>query len=140
MVLGKSRRKLIVNREVQYDVLMHVCLFVLGLFLVQAATAYVYLYQVQKVVGAMSAVEFIEKYKVSFLIYQSISVTVCMLVGGYFFNRLTRRLAGPLYNMKRILRRAQNEPGQHLDIKLREDDYFKEEIEDVNAMLKKTGN
>ena len=140
MVLGKSRRKLIVNREVQYDVLMHVCVFVLALFMVQACTAYVYLYQVQKVVGSMSAVEFIEKYKVSFLVYQSISVTVCMLVGGYFFNRLTRRIAGPLYNMKRVLRRSLTQPGQDLDIKLREDDYFKEEIEDVNAMLKKTGN
>lgn len=133
----KPRRKLIVNREVQYDVLMHVGLFVGALFLVQAGTAYLYLHQVQKVVGSMSALEFISRYKISFLVYQSISVTICMLVGVYFLNRLTSRIAGPLYNMKRILRKAQHDASGNLDIKLRDGDYFQEEMEDVNVILKK---
>lgn len=131
------RRKLIVNREVQYDVLMHVGLFVLALFVVQALTAYFYISQVQKAVAHLSALEFIQRYQVSFLVFQTVSATVCMLVGIYFLNRLTVRIAGPLYNMKRILRRAQTEDPETLRIQLRKDDYFQEEIEDVNVILKK---
>lgn len=131
------RRKMIVNREVQYDVLMHVGLFVLGLFSVQALTAYIYVFQIQSAVAHLSALEFIERYQVSFLVFQTLSVTICMFVGIYFFNRLTVRIAGPLYNMRRVLKKFQAEDGATVTIQLRENDYFQEEIKDVNRILKK---
>lgn len=136
-IMKNLRRKIIVNREVQYDVLMYVGIFVLALFSIQAMTAYVYISQVSSAVGHLSALEFIDRYKVSFLVYQTVSVTLCMAGGIYFFNRLTLRIAGPLYNMRRVLKKAQQPGEAPLSIQLRENDYFKEEIDDVNSMLKK---
>lgn len=133
----KRRRRLIVNREVQYDVLMYVGVFVVSLFAVQVVTAYLFLDQVQRNVGSMSALEFISRYKVSFMVYQIIPVTFCLVIGAFIFNRLTSRIAGPLYNMRRTLQRVRNEELDSAVIKLREDDYFQEEIEDINAILKK---
>lgn len=137
MSIFKPRRKMIVNREVQYDVLMYVGLFVIALFLVQVFTAYLFIDQVERVVGTMSALEFISRYKVSFLVYQIIPVTFSLVVGVYVFNRLTSRIAGPLYNMKRILQKARNGDPEPVEIKLRENDYFHDEIKDINVILKR---
>jgi len=133
----KPRRRMIVNREVQYDVLMYVGLFVIALFLVQIFTAYLFIDQVERVVGTMSAREFLSRYKISFLVYQIIPVTFCLVVGVYFFNRLTSRIAGPLYNVKRTLEKARVGELESAEIRLREDDYFHEEIEDINVILKR---
>lgn len=133
------RRRLIVNREVQYDVLMYVGLFVMVLFMSQVAAGYLFIAQVEDAVGAMSAVEFLSRYKVSFLIYQTIPLAICLLVGVYIFNRLTSRIAGPLYNARRVIRSIQAGTAKNPHIHLRENDYFKEEINDINVILKKSG-
>ncbi|MEK2646400.1 HAMP domain-containing protein [Bdellovibrio sp. BCCA] len=137
MSIFKPRRKMVVNREVQYDVLMYVGVFVVALFIVQVFTAYLFLDQVQRVVGTMSALEFIARYKISFLVYQIIPVSFSLIVGVYIFNRLTSRIAGPLFNMRRILQKARNGELETAEIKLRENDYFQEEINDINVILKR---
>ncbi|WP_374029120.1 HAMP domain-containing protein [Bdellovibrio bacteriovorus] len=137
MKLFKPRRKMIVNQEVQYDVLMYVGLFVVSIFIVQIFTAYLFIEQVEKVVGSMSALEFLSRYKVSFLVYQIIPVSLSLLVGIYIFNRLTSRIAGPLYNIKRVLRRVSDVDADNVEIKLRQDDYFQEEVKDINVILKR---
>ncbi|KYG64774.1 hypothetical protein AZI86_11255 [Bdellovibrio bacteriovorus] len=134
-----ARRRLIVNREVQYDVLMYVGLFVMSLFMGQVAAGYLFVSQVEEVVGSMSAAEFLSRYKVSFLIYQTIPLAVCLLAGVFVFNRLTSRIAGPLYNARRVIRSIQEGTAKDPHIRLRENDYFKEEIDDINVILKKSG-
>lgn len=136
MSIIKPRRKLIVNREVQYDVLMYVGVFVISLFVLQIATAYFFLKQAQPVAESMSAMEFLTRFKVSFLVYQIVPLALSLIVGVYIFNRLTSRIAGPLYNLRKTLRKAREQEDGVVQIKLRENDYFKEEINDVNVILK----
>lgn len=131
------RRRLVVNREVQYDILMYVGVFIVSLFVIQVLTAYLFVDRVERSIGSMSAQEFIERYKVSFLVYQIIPISICMVVGVFVFNRLSSRIAGPLYHMRRVLQKTQRGEIEGVEIKLREGDYFQEEIEDVNAILKK---
>ncbi len=99
----KPRRKLIVNREVQYDVLMYVGMFVISIFIMQSLATYLFISRVEDVITNLSAQEFVARYKISFLIYQLIPVCVGMVFGAFIFNRLTNHIAGPLYNMKRVL-------------------------------------
>lgn len=133
----KPRRRMIVNREVQYDVLMYVGVFVFSIFLLQAIATYLFISRIEEVISHLSAREFVARYKVSFLVYQMIPVGLGMLIGAYIFNRLTSRIAGPLYNMKRTLRILAESPDETPEIKLREDDYFHDEIEDVNIILRR---
>ncbi|MEN0057311.1 MAG: HAMP domain-containing protein [Bdellovibrio sp.] len=137
MEILKPRRRLIVNREVQYDVLMHLSILVVSLFLAQVLAASLFLYHYREVIPTMSALDFISRFRISFLVYQLIPLTLGLLIGSYIFNRLTSRIAGPLYNMKRILHSVDQDRSRDLEIKLREDDYFQEEIEDINRVLLK---
>lgn len=136
-LIKHKRRRLIVNKEMQYDVLMYLGVFVVSLFVTQAITAYLFIEQVKEVAIHMSAMEFIKKFQVSFMVYQIIPLALCLIFGIYIFNRLTIRIAGPLYNMKRLLRAATTDKKRDVEIKLREDDYFQEEIEDINVFLKR---
>ncbi|KHD87122.1 MAG: hypothetical protein OM95_16205 [Bdellovibrio sp. ArHS] len=137
MKIFSQRRRLIVNREIQYDVLMYVGIFVMSIFVVQALALYLFLSRLEPVVSHMTALEFVTKYKVSFLIYQLIPVGFGMVVGVYVFNRLTSRIVGPLYNVKRVLQNAVENQQNPDEIKLRENDYFREEINDLNVILKR---
>lgn len=137
MPILKKRRKMIVNRELQFDILMYVGLLISSLFVMQIMTASIFLHQFDKIAESMTAMEFIARYKISFLIYQSISFGICMVFGVFIFNRFSSRIAGPLFNMRRALRQAEVSPDQPVVIRLREDDYFQAEIDDVNAMLKR---
>lgn len=137
MNLIKRRRKLIVNREVQYDLLMHVGLLIATFFVAQIITSFVFIQRVWKVAEAMSAIEFINQYKISFLIYQSIPFSLCLILGTYFFSRFSSRIAGPLYNMKKVVQKANEGQLHNAEIKLREHDYFQDEINDINVMLKR---
>lgn len=136
-MLKFKRRKTIVNREVQFDILMYVGLLVVSLFIMQVVSASMFLHQFQKLAENMSALEFISRYKVSFLIYQSFPLGICLIFGVTIFNRVSSRIAGPLFNMKRVLRKAQENPDAPSLIHLRQGDYFQEEINDVNEMLKR---
>ncbi|MBO9668036.1 MAG: HAMP domain-containing protein [Bdellovibrio sp.] len=143
MNLFKPRRQLIVNREVQYDVLMYVGLFVTGIFIVQIFAAWILVNELEEKAyaggfGSMTIAEFISRYKVVFLINEMIAVTVCLIVGFYLTNRITSRIVGPLYNIRRILRRASyTEDANVAEIKLREDDYFQDLAKDLNVALQK---
>lgn len=137
MKFPKPRRKMIINHEVQYDMLMHVGLWICGLFVAQILTAFLFIHEVQSVAEKMSAMEFITRYRISFLFYQLIPVGLGLVFGTYFFNRFSSRIAGPLYNMKRVVKRANEHLGEPAEIKLRENDYFKKEIEDINVLLRR---
>lgn len=136
-LIKHKRRRLIVNQEMQYDVLMYVGVFVISLFLTQAITAYLFIDQVKEIAMHMSAMEFIKKFQISFMVYQLIPLALCLVLGIYVFNRLTIRIAGPLYNMKRLIKAASIDKKREVEIKLREDDYFQEEIKDINVFLKR---
>lgn len=133
----RPRRRMIVNREVQYDILMYVGILVASLFTMQIVTAYMFLNQFETIAKNMTALEFLSRFKISFLVYQSISFGLCLIFGIFIFNRFSSRIAGPIYNMRRVLRKAQEIPGTPVSIHLREDDYFHDEIKDINAMLKR---
>ncbi|MGZ3769684.1 MAG: HAMP domain-containing protein [Bdellovibrio sp.] len=137
MFIPRPRRKLVVNREVQFDILMYVGLLTAFLFVLQVVTAIVFLNQLEGMAKNMSAMEFLSKYKISFLVYQGVVFGVCMIVSIFVFNRFSSRIAGPIYNMRRTLRKFQQNPSVPLFIHLRKNDYFKDEINDVNAMLKR---
>lgn len=136
MKLFKQRRKLIVNREVQYDVIMYVSLLVVAIFACQGIAALFFLQWARPLASNMTALEFIEHFKISFFIYQLIPVTFGLALGIYLFNRLTSRIAGPLFNLKRVVRAFQAAPSAQAEIKLRQDDYFQDEIKDINLILK----
>lgn len=137
MPMLKPRRKTIVNREVQFDILMYVGLLISSLFIMQVVAAFIFLHQFQKIAQNMSALEFISRHKISFLVYESIPLLACLVLSVSIFNRFSIRIVGPLFNMKRVLRRAKNNPESTEAIRLREGDYFRDEINDVNDMLKR---
>ncbi|MDG0815988.1 HAMP domain-containing protein [Bdellovibrio svalbardensis] len=142
MGLLNQRRKLIVDREVQYDLLMYVGLFVAFVFLSQILVAAMFLHKLETKaalgeLGSMSIAEFIAKFKVVFLIYELFAVSACAVVGFYFLNRLTSRIVGPLYNIRRILHLIKVKPESQIEIKLRKDDYFHELVDDLNTALKR---
>jgi hypothetical protein len=116
---------------------MYVGLFVMALFIGQIVAGYIFIYQVEGVISKMSAVEFLDKYKVSFLVSQIVPLVLCLAAGAYIFNRLTSRIAGPLYNARRVIQAIQSGTAKDPHIRLRENDYFKEEIDDINVILKK---
>ncbi len=145
MGLMNQRRKLIVDREVQYDLLMYVGLFVTFVFLSQIFVAYMFLHKLESKaelgeLGSMSIAEFLAKFKVVFLLNELIAVTACVAVGFYFFNRLTSRIVGPLYNIRRILRVIKVKPESNVEIKLRKDDYFQDLVDDLNVALNRDKN
>ena len=140
----KPRRKLIVNREVQYDILMYMGLFVTGVFITQIFAAWLIVNRLEQQASAgdfshMTIGEFIARYKTVFLINELLAVGVCLVVGFYLTNRLTSKIVGPLYNIRRILRRNNNdvEANNVVEIKLREGDYFQDLAEDLNTTLRK---
>ena len=140
MRLLNQRRKLIVDREVQYDLLMYVALFVTFVFLSQIFVAYLFLHKLEEKaelgqLGAMTITEFLAKFKVVFLLNELIAVGACLVIGFYFFNRLSSKIVGPLYNIRRILRLNKEQPGKTLEIKLRKDDYFQDLVDDLNTAL-----
>lgn len=137
MRLMKPRRKMIVNQELQFDVLMYVAVFVFSLFIVQTAVAGIFIYHLSEYAQELKAHEFIDRYKVGFLIWQGASLCVSLALGVSFFNRLTSRIAGPLYNIRKTLRQARNENADVVQIRLREDDYFQNEVRDINESLHK---
>ncbi|MNK06292.1 hypothetical protein D3C87_241860 [compost metagenome] len=137
------RRRLIVNPEVQFDVLMYVGLFVATLFLGQILACYLFISKIQQISGigdfqTMSVSEFIARYKIVFLVYQLIPVLLGLVVGYWYFNRMTSKIVGPLYNIKRTMRRIAENDSLPAPIQLRSDDYFQDLAEDINAALKKT--
>lgn len=142
MKLIQPRRKLIVNREVQYDVLMYVSLFVASAFITQVLAAFFIINKVEGMAEAgefssMTVLEFISRYKLSLMVFEMIPVLVCLVIAPIFFNRLTARIVGPLYNMRRILRRvADNDPSA--EVRLRDGDYFQDLAKDLNVVIKKS--
>lgn len=144
MGLFKPRRKLIVNREVQYDILMYMGLFITGVFITQIFAAWIIVHKLEQKASAgefasMTIAEFIARYKTVFLINELLAVGVCLIAGFYLTNRLTSKIVGPLYNIRRILRRnnAETEPSNVVEVKLRQGDYFQELAEDLNHTLRK---
>ncbi len=138
----RPRRRLIVNREVQFDVVMHVSVFVVVLFLAQIVAAWIFLNKIQGlavdgVFSLMSVQEFIGRYKTVFLVYQLIPVLLGLLVGFWYFNRMTRRIVGPLFNIKRTINRISEDGLGSTEIHLRQDDYFQDLAEDINVVLRK---
>lgn len=140
MKLLNQRRTLVVDREVQYDLLMHVVLFVVFVFLSQIFVAYMFLSKLETKaalgeLGSMTILEFLMKYKVAFLINELVAVSACIVIGFYFFNRFTSRIVGPLYNIRRILHLRKTASESPVEIKLREGDYFQDLAEDLNIAL-----
>jgi hypothetical protein len=142
MKLIHPRRKLIVNKEVQYDVLMYVSLFVASVFITQVLAAFFIINKVEGMAEAgefsnMTVLEFIAHYKLSLMVFEMIPVLVCLVIAPMFFNRLTARIVGPLYNMRRILRRVADND-QSAEVRLRDGDYFQDLAKDLNAVIKKS--
>lgn len=142
MKIFRPRRKLIVHREVQFDVLMHVSIFVIILFLGQVLAGYLFLSKIQAMAGEgafslMSVGEFVSRYKTVFLVYQLIPVLFGLLAGFWYFNSMTRRIVGPLFNIRRSIRRMAEEDLDSVEIQLRADDYFQDLAQDINIVLKK---
>ncbi|UYL08504.1 HAMP domain-containing protein [Bdellovibrio sp. SKB1291214] len=144
MAIFKHRRKLIVNREVQYDALMFVGLFVTGIFVAQVIAGWVLISKLEDKAaageyGSMSIAEFIARHKVMFLMNEFVVVIGCLILGFYLTNRVTSRIVGPLFNIRRILNRAsrQEEAAEPVQIRLREDDYFQDLAKDLNVALQK---
>lgn len=132
----KPRRRLIINREVQFDVLMYVWIFVFSLFVAQTLTAVLFISQIEGAIELMTAREFLAQYKVSFWVYQFVPVSICCIVGFFVFSRLTSRIVGPVYNMQRVLK-TNAETEEVAQIRVREDDYFRQEMRDVNLLIKR---
>jgi hypothetical protein len=144
MGILKHRRKLIVNREVQYDALMFVGLFVTGIFLAQVIAGWVLVSKLEEKAlageyGSMSIAEFIARHKVMFLMNEFIVVAVCLVAGFYLTNRVTSKIVGPLFNIRRIINKATRpeETAEVVEIKLREGDYFQDLAKDLNVALQK---
>ncbi|MNL59758.1 hypothetical protein D3C87_1835110 [compost metagenome] len=85
----------------------------------------------------MTVAEFISRYKLSLMIFEMLPVIVCLIIAPMFFNRLTARIVGPLYNMRRILRRVA-EDDSSAEVHLREGDYFQDLAQDLNTVIKKS--
>lgn len=132
----KPKRRLIINREVQFDVLMYVWLFVFSLFVAQTLTAVLFISQIEGSIELMTAREFLAHYKISFWVYQFVPVSICCIVGFFVFTKLTNRIVGPVYNMQRVLKTNANSEDV-AQIHVREDDYFRQEMRDVNQLLRK---
>jgi len=142
MKLIHPRRKLIVNKEVQYDVLMYVSLFVASVFIAQVLAAFLFVNKIEGLAEAgefanMTVAEFIGRYKLSLMIFELLPVLVCLVIAPLFFNRLTSRIVGPLYNMRRILRRVADDDSS-AEVHLREGDYFQDLAQDLNTVIKKS--
>lgn len=136
------RRKLVVNREIQYDILMYLGVFVGIVFLMQVLVGWLMIAKVEELAhqgdfSNMTVLEFIQRYKVSLFVFEAIPVALCLTVGFRFFNRLTSRIVGPIYNIKRSLRRAQEEGEKPSEIRLRETDYFQDLAGDINQLIRK---
>jgi hypothetical protein len=142
MKIIHPRRKLIVNKEVQYDVLMYVSVFVAVVFVAQVISAFFIIHKVESMAAAgefssLNVQEFVSRYKIPLLIFEMLPVLLCLVFAPFIFNRLTARIVGPLYNMRRILRRvADNDPSA--EIHLREGDYFQDLAQDLNTVIKRT--
>lgn len=108
---------------------MYVGLLIAAFFVAQILTAFVFLQRIEGVAETMSASDFITRYRISFLVYQIFPFSLCLFLGSYFFNHFSSRIAGPQQVNKSEDARA--------EIRLREHDYFKNEINDVNTMLKR---
>ena len=144
MKLIQPRRKLIVNKEVQYDVLMYVSLFVASVFIAQVLAAFFIINKVEGMADAgefsnMTVAEFIARYKLSLMVFEMIPVLVCLIIAPMFFNRLTARIVGPLYNMRRILRRVAEDDAS-AEVRLRDGDYFQDLAKDLNTVIKKSND
>ncbi|WP_413578288.1 HAMP domain-containing protein [Bdellovibrio sp. HCB290] len=142
MSIFKHRRKLIVNREVQYDALMFVGLFVIGIFIAQVIAGWVLLSKLEDKAlageyGSMTIAEFIKHHKVMFLVNELLVVIACLVAGFYLTNKLTSKIVGPLFNIRRIINRAAKPEAEHVEIKLREGDYFQDLAKDLNVALQK---
>ena len=84
----------------------------------------------------MTAREFLAHYKTSFWVYQFVPVSICCIAGFFVFSKLTSRIVGPVYNMQRVLK-TNAETEEVAQIHVREDDYFRQEMRDVNLLLKR---
>ncbi|WP_413587240.1 HAMP domain-containing protein [Bdellovibrio sp. HCB274] len=142
MSIFKHRRKLIVNREVQYDALMFVGLFVTGIFIAQVIAGWVLISKLESKAlsgeyGSMTIAEFINHHKVMFLVNELLVVIACLVAGFYLTNKLTSKIVGPLFNIRRIINRAAKPEAEPVEIKLREGDYFQDLAKDLNVALQK---
>lgn len=136
----KPRTKFFIHRQIQLDVIMHVLIFLVGLFIAQIFCGYFFINRVVAGAGIdvmqeLSAVEFISRYKTLFLMSQLIPVSIFLLLGIYYFGRMTQKIVGPLFNIQRSLRRLNTEGLEKLEIKLREDDYFQELAQQINTLI-----
>jgi hypothetical protein len=141
MKVFHPRRQLIVNKEVQYDVLMYVGIYVMCIFLAQVFAGFLFLSKLEERTqsgefASLSVPEFITRYKTVLLVYELIPVLVGGIAGVFIFSRLTSRIVGPLYNVRRVLQKATSEHTEAPEIKLREQDYFQDLIDDINTALK----
>ncbi|MEK2690681.1 HAMP domain-containing protein [Bdellovibrio sp. GT3] len=142
MGIFKHRRKLIVNREVQYDALMFVGLFVTGIFIAQVIAGWVLISKLESKAlageyGSMTIAEFIAHHKTIFLVNELLVVIVCLVAGFYLTNKVTSKIVGPLFNIRRILNKAAKPEAEPVEIKLREGDYFQDLAKDLNVALQK---
>lgn len=133
---------MIVNAEVQFDVLMYVGVFISTLFLAQIGACYLFIHKIQSISGfgdfqSMSVADFIARYKTVFMVYQIIPIILGLVVGYWYFNHMTRKIVGPIFNIKRTMKKAAEEDVGGTLIHLRSDDYFQDLAEDINAILQK---
>ena len=136
----KPRTKFFIHRQVQLDVIMHVLIFLVGLFVTQILCGYFFIGKVVSGAGPdamqeLSAFDFISRYKVVFLMSQLIPVSIFLLLGIFYFGRMTQKIVGPLFNIQRSLKRLNTESLEKLEIKLREDDHFQELAQQINTLI-----
>lgn len=144
MKIKKARTQFFVNKQVQYDVIMHVLIFMVGLFVTQIMCTYLFVSRIEGILGVatfeeMSAVEFIQRYKSSFLVIQLIPVVLFLFVGFVYFGRMTLKIVGPLFNIQRTLRKLNDDGLEKLEVKLRDDDYFQELAQQINLLIRSSG-
>lgn len=131
------RRRLIVNKEVQFDILMYVAVLATAIFSLQMITGYFFLHKIEKIaiLDSMSIPEFVSHYKVVFLLVQFIPVVFCLALSLHFFNRLSSRIVGPLYNIRKTFQMMATDKRKR-EIRLREHDYFKDVVDEINLALR----
>lgn len=138
--IKKPRTTFFINRQVQLDVIMHVMIFVSGLFLTQLICAVLFVLRIESLIGVdalqeLSAMEFLNRYKYFFAVTQVIPLVIFIILGIFYFGRMTQKIVGPLFNIQRVLRTMNNEGREKLEIKLREDDYFQELAQQINVLI-----
>lgn len=136
--MGKEvarRRKVLVDRKFQLGMSLHIVGWVYAYLVLFALVANFDAFKelLTGDAGTESYVNAVGRLQVFLQVFvlPLVFTFVCMCLHGILF---THRLAGPLYRLKEALRRVR---GGDLaaDVKLREQDYFQDLCEEINALL-----